>query len=72
MGRSGKKRSFGTKKNGHTSGERASYRKFEELRRDNDSFRKYYKAQKLVEEDEFPEFMEAMRTVLPTNFRITG
>ncbi|KAJ2853607.1 tRNA (cytosine-5-)-methyltransferase ncl1, partial [Coemansia erecta] len=72
MGRSGKKRNFGNKKKGHISGERANYKKFEELRRDNDSFRKYYKAQKLVSEEEFPEFMETMRVVLPTNFRITG
>ncbi|KAJ1829684.1 tRNA (cytosine-5-)-methyltransferase ncl1, partial [Coemansia sp. RSA 2703] len=54
------------------SGERPAYRSFEELRRDNDSFRKYYQAQELVAVDEFPAFMEAMRTVLPTNFRITG
>ncbi|KAJ2371475.1 tRNA (cytosine-5-)-methyltransferase ncl1, partial [Coemansia sp. RSA 2607] len=53
-------------------GERPAYRSFEELRRDNDSFRKYYQAQELVAVDEFPAFMEAMRTVLPTNFRITG
>ncbi|KAJ2707354.1 tRNA (cytosine-5-)-methyltransferase ncl1 [Coemansia sp. IMI 203386] len=72
MGRTGKKRNVGNKKKGHTSGERANYKKFEELRRDNDSFRKYYKAQELVSEDEFPEFMEKMRMVLPTNFRITG
>ncbi|KAJ2605882.1 tRNA (cytosine-5-)-methyltransferase ncl1 [Coemansia sp. RSA 1722] len=70
MGRTGKKRNVGNKKKGHTS--RANYKKFEELRRDNDSFRKYYKAQELVSEDEFPEFMEKMRMVLPTNFRITG
>ncbi|KAJ2888228.1 tRNA (cytosine-5-)-methyltransferase ncl1, partial [Coemansia aciculifera] len=45
---------------------------FDDLRRDNDGFRKYYIAQKLVSEEEFPLLMESMRSVLPTNFRITG
>ncbi|KAJ2660793.1 tRNA (cytosine-5-)-methyltransferase ncl1 [Coemansia sp. RSA 1200] len=75
MARKGK-RSFKGKggKDGqqHVNGERQTYKKFEELRRDNDNFRKYYIAQKIVDEEEFDTFMEAMRTVLPTNFRITG
>ncbi|KAJ2510346.1 tRNA (cytosine-5-)-methyltransferase ncl1 [Coemansia sp. RSA 1939] len=75
MARKGK-RSFKGKggKDGqqHVNGERQTYKKFEELRRDNDNFRRYYIAQKIVGEDEFDTFMEAMRTVLPTNFRITG
>ncbi|KAJ2015838.1 tRNA (cytosine-5-)-methyltransferase ncl1, partial [Coemansia sp. S610] len=53
-------------------GERQSYKRFEDLRRDNDNFRKYYMAQKIVSDSEFPELMESMRSVLPTNFRITG
>ncbi|KAI8319850.1 S-adenosyl-L-methionine-dependent methyltransferase [Martensiomyces pterosporus] len=75
MGRGGKRRNArgrGKKPEGHVDGERRVYKKFEELRRDNDNFRKYYTAQKIVSEEEFPELMEAMRTVLPTNFRITG
>ncbi|KAJ1723715.1 tRNA (cytosine-5-)-methyltransferase ncl1 [Coemansia erecta] len=73
MGRMGKRKGKGGgKAKNHVSGERAAYRSFDELRRDNESFRKYYQAQKLVDADEFPAFMEAMRTVLPTNFRITG
>ncbi|KAJ1949661.1 tRNA (cytosine-5-)-methyltransferase ncl1 [Linderina macrospora] len=56
----------------HVDGERRVYKSFSELRRDNDSFRKYYTAQKIVPEDEFPQLIEAMRTVLPTSFRITG
>ncbi|KAJ1754524.1 tRNA (cytosine-5-)-methyltransferase ncl1, partial [Coemansia sp. RSA 1591] len=73
MGR-GKKKSFGSKGRGgsHVNGERKRYKKFEELARDNKSFRKYYTTQQIVSEDEFPELMETMRTVLPTNFRITG
>ncbi|KAJ2551676.1 tRNA (cytosine-5-)-methyltransferase ncl1 [Coemansia sp. RSA 1933] len=74
MGRRGRGgfKGKGRKNGDHVSGERQAYKKFEELRRDNDNFRKYYIAQKIVEEDEFPEFMEMMRTILPTNFRITG
>ncbi|KAJ2844888.1 tRNA (cytosine-5-)-methyltransferase ncl1, partial [Coemansia erecta] len=74
MGRRGRGgfKGKGRKGSEHVSGERQSYKKFEELRRDNDGFRKYYIAQQIVGEDEFPEFMETMRTILPTNFRITG
>ncbi|KAJ2002121.1 tRNA (cytosine-5-)-methyltransferase ncl1 [Coemansia thaxteri] len=76
MGRGGKRGGRGggrgAKNGGHISGERQSYKRFEDLRRDNDNFRKYYLAQNIVSEDEFPELMESMRTVLPTNFRITG
>ncbi|KAJ2847868.1 tRNA (cytosine-5-)-methyltransferase ncl1 [Coemansia brasiliensis] len=60
------------KDNGHVNGERKRYKKFEELARDNKNLRKYYQAQKIVSEEEFPEMIEAMRTVLPTNFRISG
>ncbi|KAJ1959710.1 tRNA (cytosine-5-)-methyltransferase ncl1 [Dipsacomyces acuminosporus] len=75
MGRGGKRRNAkgrSKKTEGHVDGERRIYKSFEELRRDNDNFRKYYTAQKIVSEEEFPELMESMRTVLPTNFRITG
>ncbi|KAJ2878437.1 tRNA (cytosine-5-)-methyltransferase ncl1, partial [Coemansia aciculifera] len=60
------------KSNGHVNGDRQTYKSFDDLRRDNDGFRKYYIAQKLVSEEEFPLLMESMRSVLPTNFRITG
>ncbi|KAJ1889410.1 tRNA (cytosine-5-)-methyltransferase ncl1 [Kickxella alabastrina] len=78
MGRGGRKNKGGSRggKDGrggsHVSGERQTYKSFNDLRRDNDNFRKYYTAQKIVSEEEFPVLMEAMRTVLPTNFRITG
>ncbi|KAJ2863771.1 tRNA (cytosine-5-)-methyltransferase ncl1 [Coemansia aciculifera] len=75
MGRGGKRGGRGGrggKNSGHVSGERQSYKRFEDLRRDNDNFRKYYMAQKIVSDEEFPELMESMRSVLPTNFRITG
>ncbi|KAJ1668216.1 tRNA (cytosine-5-)-methyltransferase ncl1 [Coemansia sp. RSA 1646] len=70
MGRRGR---GGFKGKGRKNGEHVNaYKKFEDLRRDNDNFRKYYIAQRIVDEDEFPVFMETMRTILPTNFRITG
>ncbi|KAJ2779096.1 tRNA (cytosine-5-)-methyltransferase ncl1 [Coemansia javaensis] len=74
MGRGGKRfgRGRGGKRGGGGSGERQAYKSFEELRRDNANLRKYYTAQNLVGEDEFPALIEAMRTILPTNFRITG
>ncbi|KAJ2790515.1 tRNA (cytosine-5-)-methyltransferase ncl1 [Coemansia linderi] len=76
MGRGGKRGGRGGgrggRNNGHVNGERQSYKRFEDLRRDNDNFRKYYMAQKIVSDSEFPELMESMRSVLPTNFRITG
>ncbi|KAJ2318308.1 tRNA (cytosine-5-)-methyltransferase ncl1 [Coemansia sp. RSA 2611] len=71
MGRGGRKGSK-AKKGEHVNGERRRYKKFEELRRDNEKLRQYYQAQKIVDADEFAELIETMRTVLPTNFRITG
>lgn len=40
--------------------------------RDNENFEKYYKHQKLVSEEEWPAFLEAHKSDLPTTFRITG
>ena len=38
----------------------------------NERFEKYYKAQGILSEDEWAPFMDAMRTPLPTTFRVTG
>lgn len=38
----------------------------------NASFEAYYKAQKIMEESEFEEFLETCKKVLPTTFRLTG
>ncbi|KAH6561543.1 hypothetical protein BASA50_009538 [Batrachochytrium salamandrivorans] len=38
----------------------------------NDSFTEYYKAQKLVPEAEWEDFMDALKKPLPVSFRITG
>ncbi|KAJ2798432.1 tRNA (cytosine-5-)-methyltransferase ncl1 [Coemansia guatemalensis] len=71
MGRGGKRR-FRGRGGKSSNGERQPYVKYEDLPRDNEAFRKYYTAQQLVSEEEFSEMVEAMRTALPTSFRITG
>ena len=38
----------------------------------NERFEKYYKAQGILPQEEWTPFMEAMRTPLPTTFRVTG
>ncbi|KAH7882343.1 S-adenosyl-L-methionine-dependent methyltransferase [Phlebopus sp. FC_14] len=38
----------------------------------NDRFTAYYKAQKIIREEEWDAFMESLRQPLPTTFRITG
>ncbi|KAE9410619.1 S-adenosyl-L-methionine-dependent methyltransferase [Gymnopus androsaceus JB14] len=38
----------------------------------NERFFAYYKAQKIVPEDEWESFLEALRTPLPTTFRVAG
>ncbi|KAJ2750508.1 tRNA (cytosine-5-)-methyltransferase ncl1, partial [Coemansia nantahalensis] len=71
--RGGRGRGRGRGRGGtHVNGERQAYKSFDDLRRDNANFRKFYAAQQIVGEDEFGELIETMRTVLPTNFRITG
>lgn len=39
---------------------------------DNERFRAYYKAQKIIPDDEWGSFMDALRRPLPTTFRLTG
>ena len=38
----------------------------------NETFEKYYKAQKIVPDAEWDAFLECLRTPLPTSFRING
>ena len=39
---------------------------------ENAAFEAYYKAQKIVPEGEWEEFMTSLRTALPLTFRING
>jgi hypothetical protein len=38
----------------------------------NDRFDAYYKAQKIVPDDEWDKFMDTLREPLPTTFRVAG
>lgn len=40
--------------------------------KENEKFEEYYKAQKIVREEDWDAFMESLRTPLPTSFRING
>ncbi|KAI9259870.1 S-adenosyl-L-methionine-dependent methyltransferase [Sporodiniella umbellata] len=45
---------------------------FAVIERDNEKFTRYYKAQNILSEEEFSEFYEFIKTILPTTFRITA
>ncbi|KAK7075924.1 tRNA (cytosine(34)-C(5))-methyltransferase [Halocaridina rubra] len=45
---------------------------YEEVVRENANFEKYYKAQKIVLEEEWDDFISCMKQNLPAAFRITG
>ncbi|XP_054917824.1 RNA cytosine-C(5)-methyltransferase NSUN2 isoform X1 [Dermacentor andersoni] len=45
---------------------------YTEIDRNNEAFEKYYKAQDIVPEKEWDDFMAALRRGLPVAFRITG
>ena len=38
----------------------------------NERFEKYYKAQHVLPEEEWSQFLETMRNPLPTTFRVAG
>ena len=44
----------------------------EKINMENDRFSAYYKAQKIVPEEEWETFIDAMRQHLPTTFRVAG
>ncbi|XP_050530543.1 tRNA (cytosine(34)-C(5))-methyltransferase isoform X2 [Daktulosphaira vitifoliae] len=45
---------------------------YESIVRHNDKFLQYYKMQGICKEDEWDEFVNVLKTDLPTSFRITG
>jgi 16S rRNA C967 or C1407 C5-methylase (RsmB/RsmF family) len=51
---------------------RGGYVSMSESDKFNVSFEMYYKAQKIMDETEFPLFLETCKKPLPTTFRITG
>ena len=44
----------------------------EKINMENDRFSAYYKAQKIVPDDEWDTFIDALRQHLPTTFRVAG
>lgn len=44
----------------------------EKINMENDRFSAYYKAQKIVPEEEWDTFIDALRQHLPTTFRVAG
>ncbi|EGD81441.1 hypothetical protein PTSG_02162 [Salpingoeca rosetta] len=45
---------------------------YKDVQKDNDRFETYYRVQKIVPDEEWSDFMTALRSPLPTTFRITG
>ncbi|KAJ4478180.1 S-adenosyl-L-methionine-dependent methyltransferase [Lentinula aciculospora] len=70
----------GRKRGGRGGGGRGKQAKPDEYRTDlieksdmkNERFFAYYKAQKIVPQEEWEDFLEALRTPLPTTFRVAG
>ncbi|KAG0232666.1 tRNA (cytosine(34)-C(5))-methyltransferase [Actinomortierella wolfii] len=52
--------------------ERTENTSYEEVVRENEKMEAYYKAQKLVSDEEWPTFWSYLKQTLPTTFRITG
>ncbi|CAO0800591.1 unnamed protein product [Mucor circinelloides] len=42
------------------------------IERDNEDFKNYYKQQNLLSDEEFDQFYNHLKTILPSTFRITG
>ncbi|OBZ86764.1 tRNA (cytosine(34)-C(5))-methyltransferase [Choanephora cucurbitarum] len=45
---------------------------FAEIERDNAAFKEYYQKQNILPAEEFDQFYEFIKTILPSTFRITG
>lgn len=45
---------------------------YQEIIKENEKFTRYYKHAKICKDDEWEDFLKAMRTDLPTTFRICG
>lgn len=64
--------------NGAEDGSKKTQKFFDERKpfavidRDNEDFKNYYKQQNLLSEEEFDQFYNHLKTILPSTFRITG
>ncbi|KAJ3181791.1 tRNA (cytosine(34)-C(5))-methyltransferase [Geranomyces variabilis] len=70
-GRFQKKRDRGSKRKANAADDGWGAAK-KEVVMENHKFETYYKAQKILSDDEFVRLMESLRTLLPISFRITG
>lgn len=60
------------KHNGPPRKERTENTAYTDVVKENSQMEEYYKAQKIVSEEEWPTFWEHLKATLPTTFRITG
>merc|ERR1719253_650765 len=67
-GRGGRGRGGG---GGGRHGERQNYEKWPELKKESPQMEAYYKAQKIIKEEDWDAFLKAARATLPTTFRIS-
>ncbi|KAF9183005.1 hypothetical protein BGZ51_004308 [Haplosporangium sp. Z 767] len=65
-------RRFSKKKNAAPRKERDPNETYMELKKVNEQMEQYYKAQKIMSDEEWPVFWEHLKVTLPTTFRITG
>ncbi|XP_050718595.1 tRNA (cytosine(34)-C(5))-methyltransferase-like [Eriocheir sinensis] len=75
MGRKGRKsrgRNNGGSRVERPKKERPTGTSYEEVVRENKNFETFYKAQKIVPEEEWDEFLTRMKENLPAAFRLTG
>ncbi|KAF9201173.1 hypothetical protein BGZ49_008608 [Haplosporangium sp. Z 27] len=65
-------RRFSKRKNAPPRKERDPNASYVEVVKQNAQMEEYYKAQKIMSEEEWPVFWEHLKVTLPTTFRITG
>ncbi|KAG0348735.1 tRNA (cytosine(34)-C(5))-methyltransferase [Podila humilis] len=65
-------RRFSKRKNAPPRKERDPNATYEAVVKENAKMEEYYKAQKIVSDDDWPIFWEHLKVTLPTTFRITG
>ncbi|XP_015118498.1 tRNA (cytosine(34)-C(5))-methyltransferase [Diachasma alloeum] len=74
--RRGAKKNFGDKRRERQKNkdewDKRPQRHYEDMVRDNKDFETFYKAQRIVPEDQWPEFLSKMKENLPVAFRITA
>lgn len=65
-------RKFSKRKNAPPRKERDPNATYVAVVKENAKMEEYYKAQKIMSDEEWPVFWEHLKVTLPTTFRITG